>query len=127
MPFDIDVKYTIPARGSWDVSNKTPRERLEMLRDFLRTDVPNVAWDFTCINVEPECGTAGCALGWYEYLVGTEKFRTMRFVQNAAVEFGISDNEARWFFVYGPMPPNADGSAVTPNDVANTIDRYLAS
>ena len=124
MPFDIDVKYTIPARGSWDVSDKTPRERLIMLRDFLRTDAPNVAWSYCDVDVNPECGTAGCALGWYAWLTA----KSARF-GTAMADFGLTLRTTEKLFIEAgrytsPVKPIRE---VTPTDVADAIDRYLAS
>ena len=113
-------KSTIPARGSWDVSDKSPRERLEMLRNFLRTPTPNVAWDYTLTcTVAPECGANGCAFGWYAYLKGEH------YIEDRIDEFGISeDADFDIFFTAGQAVGKISGD-VTPDDVANAIDHYL--
>ena len=122
MPLDgliTDFVTTIPTRGSWDVSNKTPRQRLEMLRDFLRTPTPNVAWDFTTIEVNPECGTAGCAMGWYEHLTGKEYVGCTGSLMD---EFQMGKSSTRRIFLFEGYD---DSCIITPIDIADAIDRYL--
>ena len=114
MPFD----FQIPARGFWDVADKTPRERLTMLRDFLLTSTPNVAWDYTtAFGLDPECGTGACALGWYAYLTD----RPIGFENS---EFRITDDTAIDFFFNTDLTGKSM-SEVTPTDVANAITQYL--
>lgn len=110
MPFD----FSIPARGSVDASKMTPRERLEFLRDFLRTPTPNVAWDYRGVAVAPECGTAGCALGWWQYLVGPEEDFDLEMPGNGFKVF-IHANRSR----------GITREEVTPSMVADDIDAWL--
>jgi len=131
MPLD----FNIPARGSWDVMNKkTPRERLLMLRDFLRTPAPHRFWDFGNVEVNPECGTSGCAIGWYGYLTGREAddlydmamYETAIYEDEGPDEFGISIKQASRIFGTGlGCSLHKRLGDVTPTDVADAIDRYL--
>ena len=124
---DMTVTYHMPKRGSWDVSDKTGVERLIMLRDFLRTPVPNKAWDFGSITVNPECGSAGCACGWYQYL--TNKYEDLDFGTFEMLdEFDIKTYED-FEDIFDNGLSHKLGlesmSEVTPENVADAIDEYL--
>lgn len=108
MPFD----FSMPPRGSVDVSKMTPRQRLEFLRDFLRTTTPTLAWDYRKVAVAPDCGTAGCALGWWEYLVGPEE------------DFEMPGNGFK-IFIHANRRRGITREEVTPSMVADDIDAYL--
>lgn len=114
MPFDI----SIPAHGSVDTSKMTPRERLEMLRDFLRTPTPNAYWDYENVFVRPERGKAGCALGWYIHLTGDSFLGTH-------LSFDLTPAEDDRLFVSAGKARGIDMSEVTPSMVADDIDKYL--
>ncbi len=124
---DMTVTYHMPKRGSWDVSDKTPVERLIMLRDFLRTPVPNKHWDFSDIAVNPECGSAGCACGWYMYL--TDKYGSLDFGTSEMLdEFGMNTyEEFEGIFDNGlTLKLSLDSmSDVSPENVADAIDEHL--
>jgi len=117
MPFDI----TIPARGSWNLDALTPHQRLEKLRDFLRTPIASAYWDYRDIEVDPDCGTNGCAMGWYYYLA------------NKSMDWrGLKDDLGLDFDTFDNIFYNADGMLkrlspkyITPEDVADLIDQHL--
>ncbi len=124
---DLTVTYHFPKKGSWDVSELTPRQRLEKLRDFLRTPVPNLAWDFGSIHVNQDCGTNGCACGWYSYLTDNED--TGEFGSQEMLDhFGFSSwsDFDRLFDAELSERLNKKTEEVTPVEVADAIDEYLA-
>lgn len=127
---DIRVTYHLPKKGSWDVSDITPRQRLEKLRDFLRTPVPNMAWNFNMISVDPDCGTSGCACGWYGYLKGDDLYTTIKSFGELKLrkELGIQSPEDFYniFSVGLGTRLGKSLSEVTPTDVADAIDEYIA-
>ena len=117
--------------GSWDMTDKSPRERLEALRDFLRTDVPNTCWDFGSVSCNPECGAAGCAIGWYSYLIGDEEplslFDQEMYEDDGNHQFRMSYISFVDTFSYGLRNRLCKQflKDVTPLEVADAIDEYL--
>jgi hypothetical protein len=106
-------------------------ERLKLLADMLRQSMPKgFAWDFNIIEQERGCGTAGCALGLCAATSST--FRRTAFVGNGVrwdlicEFFGMRDNDATWLFLRS-MTYHKPYDEVTPRDVADEIDSYLAT
>ncbi len=119
-------------KGSWDMTDKTPRERLMALRDFLRTDIPNTCWDFSKVTCDPGCGTAGCAIGWYAYLTGMEDAVDFYAGEGNAFEgtnqhFQMPYEPFVNTFSYGlsNILKKVHIGCVTPSEVADAIDEYL--
>ncbi len=121
-------------KGSWDMKDKSPRERLMALRDFLRTDVPNICWNFGSIGVNPECGAAGCAVGWYAFLTGQESAASFYDKEAGIIKGGVGVNDefqlspSSFWYLFTSGLGNKLGkpmSDISPSEVADAIDEYL--
>lgn len=126
MPFDI-AKFQIPAEAKgadpFDYRVLTPgHDGLRKLAWVLRH--PEVwpqdhTWDFGTILRREPCGTVGCAMGVAQLMWGKQiwLYREAPFDMKR-VDY---DNIFTEGLIYGK------GCAVTPLDVADAIDRYLAA
>ena len=105
------------------------REGLRRLAEVLRQKTPRFTWDFGTVYTEEECGSKGCAYGLARFLwphdIAVEEFGQSDFTRIMAEAFGLYIEDSRALFssdrTYGK-----DYSEVTPNDVADAIDRYLS-
>ena len=128
MPFDDktfvpDLKTFVPGR-----------EGLRQLSYLLRHPElwpVNHSWDFDMTLVKHDCGTTGCAMGiagmvWPDLFVGADGFFLSDWVDRVVRLFHVTHDEAHAIFtddgIYGK--PMED---VTPTDVADAIDEYLAN
>ncbi len=112
MPFDATPLPTLDP----SVRDLPPRERLERLRDWLANGGPGkAAWDYSYeMN---DCGTVGCALGWYESLT--------KHTGNCYSEFGISFGQTSTIFFRTSSTVGKIMEDVTPQDVATVIDMVI--
>lgn len=111
MPFDGDIKAFLPLVRP--TMKSTPRERLDYMIDYLekldplRFDMSTVwsqheeIYDFPDTEspmpeLEADCGSAGCILGWCRVLFGFEK-------RDAGDQLGMTEDEAAEAFF-----PNGD-------------------
>lgn len=104
---------------------------LEGLSYLLRQEMPKgFTWDFSHEFNQTNCGTMGCALGlcylqWPKYF---KRYEDWQFVACDIFSMPIIDVE-RIFYSSVPygvaMEDNWGG--ITPEDVADEIDRYLRS
>ncbi len=114
-------------KGSWNMGDKSPRERLVALRDFLRTPTPNLAWNFGTITVDPDCGTAGCGIGWYCHLTGVESAVDFFDKESSyGVEFQMPEADFYNIFTLGLGKKTGKALVdIIPLEVADAIDVYL--
>lgn len=120
MPFDFQPQPTLDP----SVRDLPPRQRLERLRDWLANGGPGKdAWDYT--NIMNDCGTIGCAIGWYDTLVGLPGTINESNSKRASNAFGISGENVHKCFYYAETSLNKFVDDVTPQDVAKVIDMVL--
>ncbi len=111
MPFD---RFPQPILDP-SVRDLEPRQRLERLRDWLYAGGPGEeAWAYN--DWMNDCGTVGCAGGWYSVLTEAHANRW---------EFGISENQRLSIFYYAAHFVGGSFRNVTPQDVAFVIDKVL--
>jgi len=113
MPFDATPKPILDP----SVRDLLPRERLERLGEWLYAGGPGKeAWDYSfTMN---ECGTIGCAIGWYRKLTG--------YAGNGEPEFNITGTQRFDMFIgVGDSFENKSMKQITPQDVAKVIDMVL--
>tara|TARA_Y100000593_G_scaffold84757_1_gene160710 strand:- start:924 stop:1289 length:366 start_codon:yes stop_codon:yes gene_type:complete len=115
MPFDI----SIPEPASVNTADMTITERLEFLRDFLRTPTANLYWDYDNGHVDPECGTCGCAYGWYDYL--SQTFSGHIWELDEVLPNDVFDR----LFEHAHIARGIHFKEVTPTMVADDIEAYL--
>lgn len=131
MPLDFASFNIKELKGSVNPENMTPMERLIYLRDFLRSGIPDTLWNFTCPHINPECGTKGCALGWWDYLTNRRWVRyetTWYAVDNGSENpFAMTNEEHHRCFTYiGPLTAGTHlNRNASPAEVADEIDRML--
>jgi hypothetical protein len=97
-----------------------PIQRLGFLSDFLRTPAAAEFWDFRSPFCDPGCGTAGCAIGWWDHITSRRCFSS-----KYGDEFGVNNNAASAIFFKTATYGKAQMGSVTPTDVADAIDGLL--
>ncbi len=122
MPFDATPLPTLDP----SVRDLPPRERLERLRDWLANGGPGMAhWDYG--QVMSDCGTVGCAGGWYFILVRgeTDAEKVQEAFYYGHLEFGLTVAQYDECFVYTGDHLDKAMRSVTPEDVATVIDMVI--
>lgn len=114
MPFDPS-NYAVSKNG-------VEIGKLRVLSEALKGEMPQWRWDFTHIVTPNSCGTAGCAIGLARHL------GLIQFEDHDApdAEFGLSFGEMGSLFYTTLAYGGCAWSAVTPNMVADAIDRIIA-
>ena len=123
-------------RGTVDAEKMKPRQRLLYLRDFLRSGIiPDNLWRFTHSQVRPECRTAGCTCGWWDFLTYTPhkdagEGTWVQSYNGWSNPFGLTEQEFNRCFTPALNPEYKDRGCVlppfaTPMQVADEIDRML--
>lgn len=124
MPFDSKPE----ARPTSPPPFVPGREGLAQLARLLRQDMPQgFMWDFA-IGYDRRshpCGSVGCAYGLCCHL-WPELFQDGFIVNEMAVRFGISHEISERLFINVGNFYGKRMFEITPEDVANAIDRYLA-
>lgn len=97
--------------------------RLTKLSRLLRTgEFPaSFTWDFEKYKEKTDCGTVGCALG-LAHMIWPNDFRSLTRVEFFGTTY---ETDTKLFFNTNNFYGKLD-AAVTPVDVADAIDRYLA-
>lgn len=98
-----------------------PRENLRRLALLLRSPLIDWKWRFQFYD---HCGTAGCAIGYANvyWRLGLELNNALNEHRTLYPVFALSEDDFQYLFTDGVL----DAESITPEVVAERIDRYLA-
>ena len=104
------------------------KEGLRKLAVLLRADMPeNFRWDYSVpCDRRGACGTIGCAYGLAKTVWPELELHGIEMIGTLCKAFGLETYAAIEIF-YCARTYGKEWRQVTPHDVANAIDRYLAT